>query len=179
MGAEVRACDNTSVGILARHPPDQILMILRRKYPFGYALPSGHLDGDSYGDACHKEFDEETGLRIVGAPMPMPLIKNSKVNNKCRRGGEYHYWQVFEVEWSGMIMPNSEETRWVGWVDTEKIKKLAYKTEEYLRKYKLASQAEEKSWTVGIRQSLDKEWERCPGLEITWYHILQELKIIP
>lgn len=176
---QIQPCDHTSVGIIARDDKGRILMIERRKAPFGFAPPAGHIDGRSgYDEACHKEFEEETGLRIVGAPRPMLLIKNAKINNKCRRGGEFHYWHVYEVDWKGEIKQNFEETKWIGWLTVEGIKDLALKTKEYLSRYKLASQAEEFSWTKSIRESLDKEWQYAPGLEVAWLIIFEELKVI-
>ncbi|MDP3697636.1 MAG: NUDIX hydrolase [Candidatus Taylorbacteria bacterium] len=170
-------CDNTSVGIIARDNQDRILMIQRKKYPFGYACPAGHCDGDAYPRACHKEFEEETGLKVVGAPHPV-IPKNPRKENKCRRGGEFHYWQLFEVNWTGELRQNEEETKWVGWMAVEEVRHLAAKTQEYVRRWKLAGQAMERSWTEGIRESLEKEWEKSPGLEIVWYEFFQELKII-
>lgn len=170
-------CDNTSVGVIARDSRGRILMIERKKYPFGYACPAGHCDGDTYSTACLKEFQEETGLKVVGAPRPV-IPKNPRKYNKCRRGGEYHDWQIFEVDWTGEFRQNQKETKWVGWMTVQEVRLLAAKTQEYARRWKLAEQAEEKSWTEGIRESLEKEWKNSPGLEAVWYEFLQELKII-
>ena len=171
-------CDRTSVGVIARNDQDQILMIFRKKFPFGFAPPAGHCDGDQYPVACFKEFRQETGLEVVGAPKPLVLIKNAKTNNLCRRGGLYHFWQVFEVRWQGKILPNHNETKWVGWMSVQEIRAQALKTQEYIQRLKIAEQAEEKSWVASIKESIEKQWCQSPGLEVVWFDIFQELKIL-
>ncbi|OGM96583.1 MAG: hypothetical protein A3B86_00730 [Candidatus Yanofskybacteria bacterium RIFCSPHIGHO2_02_FULL_38_22b] len=171
-------CDRTSVGAIARDGEGKILMIERKKFPFGFAPPAGHCDGDQYPLACCKEFRQETGLEIVGAPRPLVLIKNGKTNNLCRRGGLYHFWQVFEVKWQGQLRPSLDETKWVGWMSVEEIRILATKTHEYLKRLKLAEKAEEKSWVASIKESIESQWQESPGLELVWFDIFQELKII-
>ena len=173
-------CDHASVGVIARDEQGRILMIQRRKYPFGFAPPAGHLDGLTYPLACHKEFEEETGLKVVGAPKPL-IPKNPKKGlpfGGCRRGGEYHHWQIFEVQWAGELKLNKSETKFLGWMKVEEIKKLAERTKEYLSRWHMARKAEEASWTSAIRESLDKGWEKSPGLEVVWYEFFQELGII-
>ena len=119
-------CDNTSVGVIARDKEGRILMIKRKRPPYGIAPPSGHLDGLTYPMACFKEFEEETGLRIVGAPRPI-LPKNPRKEFECRRGGKYHIWQIFEVDWEGELKPSDEETLGVQWYSTDEIRELARK----------------------------------------------------
>ena len=172
------ACDHTSVGVIARDTQGKILMTERKKFPFGFAPPAGHCDGDQYPLACCKELTQETGLEVVSAPKPLILIKNAKTQNMCRRGGLYHFWQVFEVQWKGRLQPSQDETKWVGWMSVEEIRILAAKTQEYLQRLKLAEKAEEKSWTASIKESIEKQWQEAPGLEVVWFDIFQELKII-
>lgn len=171
-------CDRTSVGVIARNGQGKILVVERKKFPFGYAPPAGHCDGDQYPVACFKEFRQETGLEIVGAPKPRPLIKNARTNNQCRRGGLYHLWQVFEVEWKGDLQPSLDETKWVSWMSVEEIRILAAKTQEYMQRLKLAEKAEEKSWRASIKESIEKQWQESPGLEPVWFDIFRELEII-
>lgn len=176
--SEEIVCDHTSVGVIARDDQGRILLIERRKTPFGWAPPSGHCDGDIYPIACCKEFYEETGLRVVGAPRPI-LPKNPRKEFKCRRGGEYHHWQIFEVKWEGELSPNTIETNGAFWGTVEEIKLLAKKTETYLSRIKESEKAEEESWAVSIKESIEKEWQANPGLELVWYEFFQELNIIP
>ena len=181
----IGTCDNTSVGGIVRDKEGRILMILRANYPYSYAPPAGHCDGKAYPVACFDEIFEETGLKILHVA-PSPRIVSNPRQNKCRRGGEYHYWQVFEFNQaerpnmvlSGQLRPEPGGTKWAGWMTVEEIRCLAAKTQEYVRRWKLAEQTEELSHTTAIRESLGKEWESSPGLEVVWYEILQELKII-
>ena len=53
-------CDHTSVGILV-WKEEKLLLIERKNFPFGFAPPAGHLDGDTYEEAAKRELLEETG----------------------------------------------------------------------------------------------------------------------
>src|SRR3989344_7546233 len=98
-----KICDNKSVGIIVRKD-GKLLMIERKKYPFGFALPAGHQDGDSPEKTAAKELSEEAGL------MAENLEKRLEVsfNNPCRRdGGTYHDWTIFEASrWHGELKPS-------------------------------------------------------------------------
>lgn len=193
MNKETLVCDHTSVGVIARDEQGRILLIERKKFPteflgqlkhgqettpsFGWAPPSGHCDGFSYGVAAFKEFEEETGLKIVGVPKSL-IPKNPRKYFKCRRGGEYHIWQIFEVDWQGNLMPSDTETKGARWCAIEEIKEFAKKTERYLWRMKESVKAEEESWTRGIQKSIEQEWQANPGLEPVWYEFFKELKII-
>ncbi len=170
-------CDYASVGIIARDSEDRILLVERMKFPFGWAPPSGHCDGLSYGTAAFKEFEEETGLKIIGGLNPL-IPKNPIKYFKCRRGGEYHDWQIFEVNWKGELKPSRDETKNAKWHTVEEICELAEKTGCYLQRMQESIKAEEQSWVAGIQESIEKEWQANPGLEPVWYEFFQELKII-
>ena len=64
-----KICDNKSVGILI-WKDDKLLMIERKKYNFGFALPAGHNDGMDLEQTAKKELEEEVGL--IGS---LPKIK--------------------------------------------------------------------------------------------------------
>lgn len=170
-------CDHLSVGVIARDNQGRILLIERRKYPFGWAPPSGHCDGDIYPIACCKEFNQETGLRVVGAPRPI-IPKNPRKEFKCRRGGQYHHWQIFEVNWTGDLKPSDSETKNARWCSVEEITILAQKTEKYLQRLKFASTLQEEL-EASMTKLVEKDWRASPGLEPVWYEFFQELGIIP
>lgn len=174
--SEEIVCDHTSVGVIARDDQGRILLIERRKTPFGWAPPSGHCDGDIYPIACCKEFYEETGLRVVGAPKPI-LPKNPRKEFKCRRGGEYHYWQILEVNWRGELKPSISETKGAHWYSIDEIRALGIKTENYLRELKLAHSLQEEM-EVAMVKLIEREWQLYPGLEPVWYDFFKELNII-
>jgi ADP-ribose pyrophosphatase YjhB (NUDIX family) len=124
MNKQAVACDNTSVGVIARDYQDKILLVVSKRYPYGWAPPSGHCDGHSYGTAAFREFEGETGLIIIGAPRPVTLFKSRKYF-KCWRGGEYHDWQIFEVNWKGELELSQDETKDACWFTVEEICELA------------------------------------------------------
>ena len=133
----IPSCDHMSVGVIAQDSLGRILLIERKKFPFGWAPPSGHCDGLTYPVACFKEFEEETGLTIMGAPKPL-IPKNPRKYFKCRRSGEYHDWQIFKVEWQGQLRPSPDETKDVKWCSREEIHLLSRKKDFQRRVYFLA-----------------------------------------
>ena len=171
-------CDNASVGVIARDELGRILLIERKKFPFGWAPPSGHCDGQTYPIACFNEFEEETGLRVVGAPKPL-IPQNPRKYFKCRRGGEYHDWQIFEVNWQGELKPSRDETKNAKWHTVEEILELVEKTRNYIGRIRaLSNPIVPSSVSIPTIRTLEKDWETNPGLEPVWYEFFRELKII-
>ena len=178
MSRKILVCDNTSVGVIAKDSKGRILLIERKIFPFGWAPPSGHCDGQTYPIACFNEFEEETGLKVVGAPRPVTLFKSKKYF-KCRRGGEYHNWQIFEVDWKGELKPNRDETKNAEWFTIEEICELAEKTRNHTGRMRaLSNPAIPASVVSSIIEVLEREWQANPGLEPVWYEFFQELRII-
>lgn len=151
-------CDNKSVGVIVRKE-DKILLIERKKFPHGFACPAGHVDDHgSFEDAARDELREEVGLTIVG----LKLLTETRKENKCRReGGDWHYWKVYEAQTSGDLERSESETKQADWFDMNNIRKLAEKTNAYL-KGKVAQE----------------DWDRSPGIEPVWLDFFEELKII-
>jgi len=76
-----KTCDHTSVGIIVRQG-DKFLLIERMKFPFGFAPPAGHVDGDeSFEIAARRELTEEVGLEAVS----IKLLFEGRKENVCRR----------------------------------------------------------------------------------------------
>ena len=75
-------CDHKSVGMIVRKD-DNILLIERRKKPFGFAPPAGHIDGDkTFEESAVRELKEEVGL----AATSIKLLIEGRKENHCRRG---------------------------------------------------------------------------------------------
>jgi ADP-ribose pyrophosphatase YjhB (NUDIX family) len=54
----MKICDHTSVGIFVWEK-DKLLLIERKKIPYGFAIPAGHVDGDgSFEEARARELKE-------------------------------------------------------------------------------------------------------------------------
>lgn len=153
-----KQCDHKSVGMLVWRD-DKLLLIERAKFPFGFAPPAGHVDGDPlFEDAARRELKEEVGLEATG----LKLLFEGRKDNPCHReGGNWHYSKLYEVTTIGEVKRSEDETKQVGFYSKEDLKLLAQKTEKFLS-----------------GKTKEKEWEDSPGLEPAWYEWLKELKII-
>lgn len=156
--AKIPNCDNTSVGMFI-WKNDKLLLIERKKFPFGFAVPAGHVDDHgSFEDAAREEVEEEVGLKVTN----LKLIAEGRRENPCRRpGGTWHYWKQYETEVRGNLKPSQDETKKVGWYAKAEIKKLAQRTEKY-----------------NNGEISEVDWELSPGLEKYFYEWVKELNII-
>lgn len=153
----VKICDHKSVGMLV-WKDEKLLLIERGRFPFAFAPPAGHCDGDDFEFTAKKELQEEVGLNVES----LKLLIEGRKENPCRReDGTWHHWQIFEVEFSGDVNRSLEETKQTRWVNKDELKSLAVRTEEY-RAGKIS----------------EEEWEKSPGLEPVWYDWMKDLKII-
>lgn len=153
-----KPCNHTSVGMLVWQN-GKLLMIERRKLPFGFAPPAGHVDeGETYREAAIRELREEVGLKVK----KLKLLFSGRKDFSCRRpGGDWHDWKVYQVEVQGKLKRNLAETKKVGWFSKIEIEGLARRTRQYLD-----------------QKISEEEWEQTPGLEPVWYEHFQELQII-
>ena len=154
----MKKCDHTSVGILAWNE-GKLLLIERAKFPFGYAVPAGHIDGHpSPLIAAKRELKEEVGLEA----MNLELILEARMENHCgREDGTWHQWSLFSADVSGEIQRSEDETKEAGWHSAEDITILAERTERFL--------------AGAIPEA---EWQENPGLEPVMYEFFKQLKII-
>ena len=154
----MKKCDHTSVGMIVWNN-DKLLLIERKRFPFGFAVPAGHVDGDtSFEIAARRELGEEVGLEAV----ELELVLDLRKDNQCRReDGSWHHWKLYKVNVSGELSRSLEETKQARWFSIDEIKLLAQKTEKYINK-----------------EIEESEWEKSPGLEPVMYELFKELKII-
>jgi len=153
-----KLCDHKSVGMLVWRNGN-LLLIERRKPPFGFAPPAGHIDGDnSFEEAAKRELREEVGLKVKN----IELLIEGRKDNVCRReDGSWHYWKIYKIEANGEVKRSEDETKRADFFTQNDLLLLAGKTEAYLH--------------GDIKQS---DWEKSPGLEPVWYEWLKKLKII-
>lgn len=153
-----KICDHTSVGMLV-WKDDLLLLIERGRFPFGFAVPAGHVDEDkTFEDSAKRELKEEVGLDTE----MLKLVIEGRKENHCRReGGSWHYWKIYNVIATGDIKRSEDETKRALWYTKDQIKSLADKTEKYNK-----------------RKISEEEWEKNPGLEPVMYEWFKELKII-
>lgn len=144
-----KSCDHTSVGMIVSRG-NKVLLIERRKQPYGFAAPAGHVDDDStYEAAAERELMEEVGLRADS----LKLVSEKEVANPCRRqNGDWHHWKIYEVSTEGEVLPSEQETKQARWVSPDELENLADITRSYL-----------------AHQITDEEWQNNPGLEVVWY----------
>lgn len=119
-------CDHTSVGILVFRD-GKLLIIDRKRPPFGLAAPAGHVDThgnqddskeEQFEQAARNELEEETGLTAIS----LKLIDEGRMENPCRRpGGDWHYWRIYQAKATGELQPSLEETRGHVWCSREQM----------------------------------------------------------
>jgi len=153
-----KKCDNKSVGILVWRE-SSLLLIERKKPPFGFAPPAGHIDRDnSFEESAKRELKEEVGLETQN----LKLLTEGRKENPCRReGGSWHYWKIYQIEATGEVKRSEDETKQAIFCKKDDLLLLASKTEKYLR-----------------GDIVQNDWEKSPGFEPVWYEWLRELKII-
>ncbi len=138
---------------------NKLLLIERKRPPFGFAPPAGHVDRDySFETAAKRELQEEVGLTTES----MKLLTEGRKDNPCRReGGNWHYWKIYKINAVGEIKRSTEETKQANWFDNGQLRILAQKTQKYL-----------------TGNTPESDWIKDPGLEPVWLEWLKELKTI-
>lgn len=115
-------CDHTSVGVLIYNEHNELLLIERGTFPFGMAVPAGHVDDHpSYEEAAIAEVREEVGLEVSN----LKLVAEGRRENPCRRtNGKWHYWKIFEASATGEVKLSARETRSAEWCGPERLAEL-------------------------------------------------------
>jgi len=151
-------CDHKSVGIIVWQN-SKLLLIERKKPPFGFAPPAGHIDNHgSFEQAAEEELFEETGLRAV----KLYFLTGGPKNNPCRRlEGTWHHWKIYEANVTGELKPSKEETKQARFYSKEEILALTKRTEQQF-----------------AGQVSGEDWEKSPGIEPVWHDWFRELTII-
>lgn len=153
-----KLCDHKSVGMLVWKPlpngSNVLLLIERKKPPFGFAPPAGHVDDDpDHMTAALRELEEEVGIRGYG----LGEIWVATLKNPCRReGGTHHDWRVYQTHVEDVDVKRSEdETKSYRWATSKELESLAERTRLYLKK-----------------EISEEDWQKSPGLEPVWYYLL-------
>lgn len=157
-----RKCTNKFAGMIVWKDVE-LLMIERKKPPFGIAIPTGHLkDGEDFKDAATRELKEETGLIAVKLTQLLEGVLH-KHGFICSAGStDPHKLILYRVLCESYdIVFNNEETKSIGWHNIFKICELALRTERYLKDY-----------------ISEKEWEKHPGIVPICYNWFKDLGIL-
>ncbi len=125
-----KTCDHASVGMFV-WKEGKLLLIERKKFPPGFAVPAGHVDDDtSYESAAKRELLEEVGLTAT----KLELIFEGRKENPCRRkDGTWHQWKLYKVEATGELKPSESETKQAGWYTLEEVTMMKDKLEPVIQ----------------------------------------------
>lgn len=97
------------------------LLFLRRKFPFLYTIPAGHVEThETPEENIKREIIEETALKITRLKKLWPQ-ENFRLYDPCRRGADHHDWHIYEAMSEGQPSLSSEG-RIIGWYTEEEIK---------------------------------------------------------
>lgn len=116
-----------SAGALVRRE-GRTLLFLRTRFPLLWTIPAGHVEEGADPEAeMRREVEEETGLVVARARR---LFAGERVvlEDPCRRGADWHLWNVYEAEAEGTPRL-SDESRVVGWFDDAEVRGLARRGE--------------------------------------------------
>lgn len=171
-----KLCDNTSVGILV-WDGRKLLMIERKRYNPGFAIPAGHQDGDDPETAARKELSEEVGLSAQELKEQLSI----SLPNPCKReGGTQHEWTLFEaLQYTGRVKSSPDEVKSYFWADKEKVKELAERLREFARSRDISLSVDGHDLPRLVKATNeDPSWGKNPGLEPPMYFLFKELGII-
>ncbi|MDO8241031.1 MAG: NUDIX hydrolase [Candidatus Moranbacteria bacterium] len=127
-----------SVAAIIKNEKDEILMLDRKNFPFGWACPAGHVEeGEEPEEAMVREVQEETGLDVT----KFKLILHEFLDwNECKRGVKGHDFFVYEITgWTGEIEQNKLESKDLQWKTISEIKNMQLEPawEYFLTKLKM------------------------------------------
>lgn len=123
-----------SIGAMIKKD-NKYLLFKRRKFPFVWVNPAGHLYKNENPEiATIREVEEETGLRVKSIKL---LFEEELASDPCRRGVDVHYWRLYLCECEGMLRECSEaEPNTLGWYKPDEIAKfeLSNPTKHFFKK---------------------------------------------
>lgn len=102
---------------------DKYLLFHRRKFPFVWVSPAGHLrKGENPRQAVKREVEEETGLRVTKVKL---LFEEELTDDPCRCGVDIHFWRFYFCQTRGKLKEGDEATPGtLGWYFPKEIAKM-------------------------------------------------------
>ena len=117
---KINKCNNTSVGIFVLKG-NKILLINRKIFPLGYAIPAGHVENnETYLQGAIRETKEEVGIDIN----TLKLIHHKKYTNPCSRGAKFHRWKIYITKTNQKVITSKSEVKSFKWVTISEFKKI-------------------------------------------------------
>ncbi len=98
-------------GMFILNKQNKILLFLRKKYPYLYTTPGGHMVFKENPKKCAiREVQEEVGLNVKSCK----LVFNGIIkNDPCPGGADIHYWYLYKThDFKGEIKLDSEGSGW-------------------------------------------------------------------
>jgi 8-oxo-dGTP pyrophosphatase MutT (NUDIX family) len=112
----------------------ELLFLKRRKYPYKYSIPAGHLEEDENPDkAVAREVMEETGIERPHEAFEQ--VFRGKIDDPCRRGCDVHDWNLYVLELAERPETvSNEEAEHLEWVPKSEVadRELTAPTEKFL-----------------------------------------------
>lgn len=106
--------------IVKKQKTPYFLLFLRRRFPYQYTIPAGHVEQDvSLEKNAQREIKEETSLKIKNLKQ-LWSEEELILSDPCRRGADCHQWYVFEAETEGYPRL-CKEGRIIGWYTQDEI----------------------------------------------------------
>jgi len=122
-----------SVGALITNN-GKVLLLKRRKYPYKYSIPAGHLEKNEDPDkAVMREVMEETGIESDFEAFKQ--VFKGKIDDPCRRGCDIHDWNLYRLELDKRPDTSSnEEAERLEWVEKSEVaeKELTAPTKKFI-----------------------------------------------
>ena len=113
---------------------EKILLFHRRLFPFCYTIVAGHwdLDDETPEIAIAREIREEAGIEI----QPEKPVFVETLKEPCRRGADFHEWQLYRATVDQNTATLSDEADIIGWYAPDEIRELdlTIPTEYFLKK---------------------------------------------
>ncbi len=102
-----------SVGMFLLNEKNDLLLFLRRKYPFLYTIPAGHMTLDEDPEeAVIREVKEEVGADVN---RPKLIFEGEVRRDECVGGSDIHYWYLYIAEVNKVNITLNDEGRNWGW----------------------------------------------------------------
>ncbi len=120
-----------SAGVLLFNKNNEILLFLRKKFPYLYTIPAGHLaKGENPQIAAYRETEEEVHIK----PENLKLIFEGEViGDACLGGADIHYWHLYVANTSQENIQLDEEGSHWQWYPLSAIpKELTYPVKFFL-----------------------------------------------